>query len=230
MPFAVQAEATVTTVPLTDKKDKSKDSGVSWFGVAKQWGLQKLGKASATVESEQFQNMVKAFNVSRQELAELLERSQELLKLNESVVDAESNFSSTMAKLGSHSKADQKAAETVQSFVPTTLVLQSAFVLVPRRTCCLNLLSFCSAPQEVRRFAVGADREAARSLAIQYACLDSRIAGCHTRIRGFRADEVKKTVALLKKLDTVRLDYDAKHSKVSHAAPAIRQPIASWVD
>ena len=45
------------------------------FGIAKIWGLQKIGKAAPTQESEQFQLMLRAFHVNRQELSDLAEQS-----------------------------------------------------------------------------------------------------------------------------------------------------------
>ena len=61
---------------------------------------QKLGTAKPTQEPEQFQQMLKAFQINRQELKDLTERAQALLTANEQLIEAENAFASVLGKLG----------------------------------------------------------------------------------------------------------------------------------
>jgi hypothetical protein len=163
-----------------DKAAKKKSSGPSLgqkltanLNIAKQWTLQKVGKAQATQESESFQQMVKQFQLTKSELQELFDRANHMLQLNTDLVDAEAQFSATVGKLGSHSKSDVKAQEIVQIFCSYTNVLQSY-----RKKYDDSVNELLVKP------------------------LDALL-----------QNEVKKTGALIQRLDSVRLHYDACMTK-----------------
>jgi len=157
------------------QSDASK-GGSSWgskfsssLAVAKTWTLQKLHKAEPTHESEEFTNMVKQFQANKVELHDMFDRAAKLLQLHTGLAEAESALGATVGKLGSHTKADAKAQETVQTFVPYTNVLQS----------------------HRKKYTDAIDTLLVKPL-------DALL-----------QNEVKKTSALIAKLDSVRLHYDS---------------------
>jgi len=100
---------------------------VRGFSIAKQWTLQKVGKAQATVESDSFRQMIGALKANQVEIKELTARARELLQANEAKLTAEANFSSAIAKLGNVQSADPQSAAVVQSFVPFSLALEGHY-------------------------------------------------------------------------------------------------------
>jgi hypothetical protein len=94
------------------------------LGIAKQYVLQKMDKAIPTEETKEFKEKAKAFETSRIGLEELYTKASGFLQASVTSNTSFADFSSTTAKLGSHSKADPKSAAVVQSFVPYALQLQ----------------------------------------------------------------------------------------------------------
>jgi len=146
------------------------------FGIAKQWGMEKVGKAKATVESEDFQNMVKAFQANKTELTQLDKALKALLHANEVVKNAEADFSVSLQNscVATHgTKLEGDVTQLVTSFLPVLNGMQS-------------------------------DRKT----------YNDALAGLTSAVEKLLATEVANGEKLLKKLDTARLDHDAKLSKV----------------
>jgi len=94
------------------------------LGIAKQYVLQKMDKATPTEETKEFKEKAKSFETSRIGVEELYTKASGFLQASVTANTSFADFSSTTAKLGSHSKADPKSAAVVQSFVPYALQLQ----------------------------------------------------------------------------------------------------------
>lgn len=85
------------------------------------WTQQKMGRADITVEPKEYLNMVENLRRSRLELTDLKEWTSQLYLANTNTCIAEQALSSSLAKLGSHTKAEKACSETVQTYVPVAL-------------------------------------------------------------------------------------------------------------
>jgi len=147
------------------------------FGIAKQFAMEKVGKAKATVEPEDFQNMIKAFQANKTELQQLDKSTKGLLATNETIKNAEAAFSASLqnACVTSHgTKLEGESVKLVTSFLPVLNGMQQ-------------------------------DRKT----------YNEALAGLTTGIEKLLATEVYAGDKLISKLDTARLDHDAKLTKVA---------------
>lgn len=125
---APAAEAPAEEPAKAPKKLNRKSLSEVWgkgVSLAKQFILEKTGNTQVLEENKEFQDLVKQFNVNKHELGEAAVGAEALYQAEVATTEAERQFSSALAKLGSHSKANAEASKTVQAFVPYNLQLQS---------------------------------------------------------------------------------------------------------
>jgi hypothetical protein len=80
----------------------------------------------ASEEAPELRVILRAFQASAVEIREAAIKARAMLEAERALISTERHFSDAIAKLGSHSKTqDQEQGQTVQTFVPLALQLQS---------------------------------------------------------------------------------------------------------
>mmetsp|Transcript_16574 Transcript_16574/g.23272 ORF Transcript_16574/g.23272 Transcript_16574/m.23272 type:complete len:289 (-) Transcript_16574:78-944(-) len=93
------------------------------FGAYSQWTKFMAGKAPAVQEPKEFSDMLKRFQADREEISNVLLSASGLLSSTENSISQDQAVTSSLAKLGSHSKTESKSNEVVQTYVPFALQL-----------------------------------------------------------------------------------------------------------